>query len=255
MRRSARLLLSAAAAALLAGGCARYVVYGGRKLPIDVAREECRKHFEQCAPRPTFDVRQRPDALGIRNLVHLASRLDVEDALAARAARRVRELIVTQDRALLRDLQAAEEIASVALGRCRCEVFVSELERHGLDAAIRGVLPKEQEDPAYWAGRAVRSLEAIWVLARRSAEVAVAAPPSEEATAGMDPERAEAERDLCRILHLARRTLPPEAFPSVRDIALREVVRRAGEGSAETARRLLERHAAAPSCEAAPAVR
>jgi hypothetical protein len=246
------------AIATLAGattGCAtlrklfgpKYVTYKGQKMKIDEARKECRKDFAACAPRPSVAVSDI-ETTSLRKLVHVSSRLDVEDEVAEAAAQHLRAMIMRADTPTLLQIGDAIDATEATLGRCNCEgVFKSAFEQKELKAAVTSQLPPKQRSPEYWADRALERLETMRSLSRRSAELTVGGDARAAETQAEEPSRA-AERELCETLHSARRILTPDAFETMLVLAHRKRVAESGEGSGEIARRVLRQHANTETC-------
>ena len=226
-------------------------MYGGRRIPLDEAREECRKSFGECAPRPHFKIGLEGEPLSVKNLVHLSSRLDVPDPVARGAVNRLRRVIVGGDRVAVREILDAAEITEVAFAKCRCEgkLFPSHFEREGLASVARAAFPPERESPEYWADRAVAGLTAVRVQMRRAADLALtadASPASDEANAQLR----EGRRTLCETVREARQNLAQDGLASMFEITYRKYT--AAVGSPDAVRGMLEQDARSNSCPPRP---
>jgi hypothetical protein len=241
------LLVAAVAGGVLAGGCKT----AGSGPPRDDPRERCRRAFVSCAPAATW----RPDAdvakLGVRDLVQLASRIDV-GVLSGRAARRLHKIAREGSEPVLLEIEAALDDADASLGKCpRCAGVVPEIDGSGVRELVRSrVTPKLMRNPGTWAEWILSRLALIRDLSRRSASGAARGEvvDADRTTATIE----EAEKDLCDTVHGARSILSAESFEGMLQAVVQRRDSEAGAGSAEAARRIVGTYARAAACEPLP---
>lgn len=214
------------------------------------AREKCRAAFAACAPAVRFGADTKVKELDRRWLVHLASRLDVDDKLAANAAKELVTMASTADGDTLLDLQDTIDNTRYSLGKCACDGFLPEIEKQGVAALVARRAPaRETRSPEHWADRLLAQLREINALSRRGAELAVGGDPA--AVAEVGARRRKAERELCETAHAARQGLPPQVYASCLQIVYEKRAHDAGQGSAEVARRTLTKYERAATCDVA----
>ncbi|HET8540335.1 MAG TPA: hypothetical protein VFL83_10735 [Anaeromyxobacter sp.] len=213
------------------------------------ARNDCRIAFALCAPPASYASDTNVETLDVRNLVQIAWRLDLPDALCAKAGRRLRKLAERAELDTVREIAAAGDAAAGTLGRCRCEgtEFRPEYEKQQIARIVSGRLPPaELTSPAYWAARIEPRLARLRDLSRRSAEVL--AVGGAQVGAELDAAVRDEERSLCEDLHAARDVLTDDAMTELRDLVARSRARDSGEASADLAVAALDRAARRPSC-------
>lgn len=211
-------------------------------------RDACRRAFSACAPPASFGPETNVASLDVRKLVLVASRLDLGD-LSASAAARLRKVATAGDGAVLLEIEAAMENTDAVLGKCGCDNVRAEIEKAGIRDIVASRLPsKALRSPATWAERIDAQLATLRGLAKRSAELAIAGDG--DAGDQADAQARDADRELCEMVHGARRILSPDAFRSMLELVYARREAEAGGGSAELARRTLAQHARSSGCEA-----
>lgn len=215
----------------------------------ELLRRQCKASFALCAPPMRFGAETDLDEVELRNLVQIASRLDVNERLAEKAARRLRDVVERGSLEDVREVALAWESASRTLARCRCpdERFRAEFEKQEIARFLAARLPPaELRDPEYWARRVIEQVGTLRLLTRRSAEML--AQGDEAGRATLDAEVRRAEVELCETLHAAHDVLPEPGMEAMRASVYRSLARTSGEASVELARRLIDRHEHAASC-------
>jgi hypothetical protein len=238
-RTSRTRVAAAALAAALAGGCAHKPpdeASGDRKPD---AREQCRMSFRACAPPASFAPGTDVGKLSVRRLVQLSARLDVDDDLAEKAAKRLDALATKGDAAALLEMESALDDARPWSEKCRCKEFRSELEKRNLPQIVAGRLPsRESRTPEHWVDGILARIDAVRTAKRRAAELVNAGDTA--GSGGGETKIAEAQRDLCETVHAARTPLAPDAYESLLQMVYEGQKARSGEGSAEVAKGLLD---------------
>lgn len=205
--------------------------------------------FRACAPPVSYAPDTDVGRLSLRRLVQLSARLDVADDLAESAAARAVTVATTGDTTALLEMEAALDDVATWSGKCACKEFRSEMQKRDLEKIVRGRLPPpETRTPEHWVEGILTRIDAIRALKRRTAEIVnadAAAPVAAESSAKV----AEAERDLCETVHAARAPLGAEAYANMLELVYRTQRQRAGEGSAEVAKQMLDEVKDTSSCE------
>lgn len=212
-------------------------------------RKKCALEFAACAPPASFAPDLDVNAVSVKTLVALSSRLDVPDDLTETAAKRLRKLAERGDLQIVREIAAAADTMSPTLGRCRCEGtrYRSAYETQAVGAAVAGRLPPaELADPVHWFERIDPHLSKLRALSRRSAEIL--ASGDEAAAAELDAQFAAEEGALCEYVHAARDALAENGLEEVRDLVVKARTRESGEASVDVARRALEKAERQISC-------
>lgn len=249
MRASSPSLLAAllvAAAAL--GGCKTV----GEKGQADAEdpRDRCLRSFMACAPPARFRSNTDVDALDLRKLVQISSRID-QGGLSERAAKRLRKLAIEASPEALLEIEAAIEDSDNVLGKCRCDEVKAELEKKQIREILASrIPPKIERSPDTWTERIVARLAAIRELTRLSALLALA--PEGGQSQEPSAKAGDAERALCETVLAARAILAPAAFDAMLEAVYRRREADAGAGSAESARRAVSAYAPSSSSSCAP---
>jgi hypothetical protein len=238
------LLAALLAASLPTGGCKTVDRADGASQDPE---DRCRREFAACAPPARYGPETRVEALELRKLVHVASRIDL-GGLSASAAKRLVKIATEGDAAVLLELESALEDADNLLGRCRCKEIVPEIEKKRVREIVASRVPsRELRSPDTWTARIAVRLAAMREQTRMSALLAIA--PDAGAPREADAHALEAERELCETVHAARGMLAPEAFAGMLEAVVRRREDEAGAGSADSARRTLAEYARSESCE------
>lgn len=215
------------------------------------ARRDCRIAFARCAPPASFAPGLDVNRLPVRSLVQISWRMDLDDEVTERAAKRLRKLAEKGDLDTVREIARAGEIEESTVGRCRCAGDDLrpqwDVQKIGTIAAGR-LPPAELETPAYWAQRIDPRLAKLRALSRRAAEAAAAG--DDDALAGVDAEVRAEETALCEAMHAAHDVLSEDGMAELRSLLGEARARASGEASVALARRDLDRALERPSCAA-----
>jgi hypothetical protein len=222
---------------------------GGELSAEERAKRDCRASFAACAPPISLAPDANVDDLGVRSLVQISWRMDLDDRFTERAAKRLRKLAESGDLETVREIAVAGENAASTLGRCRCtgEKFRTQWEVQNIGTIAAGRLPPaEMRTPSYWANRIDPHVAKLRALSRRSA--ALAASGDDDALAGVNAEVRAEHRALCENLHAARDVLSDDGMSQARALVYQARGRESGDASIEVAQRELERAERQPSC-------